>query len=615
MKVKTLFQLVIVISAYHAISAQTLATQFGDIQGELNGSIYQFLGIPFAKPPVGALRWKAPENPAVWAATINTIDFAPVCPQKSFDQGSDTGTVMGNEDCLYLNVWTPGIGPGDRPVLVFIHGGGNQQGGASEENAGTQMYFGKNMSDRGDAVIVTIQYRLGPLGYLVHPGLEPENSGNVSGNYAVLDQILALSWVQNNIGNFGGDPAKVMIFGESAGGVNVGNLLTTPLAAGLFQRACIESAVPVINSYEDSQDKGIQYVDSFITTGTATDKISYMRTLSSDALVENETSPVSGGAVGMNWQPVVDNVVFNDFPEQVFQSGNFNNVPLIIGSNSEEMSISVPPTVYPAMVTALINTAVPSGLQAQANLLYPPGSTTTEARASYIGILTDAQFTATTRRIAQCISLNQEEPVWRYFFTYKHSIPALAAFGSYHGMELFYVFNNWENATLGSGALFSASDAFVQDAMLDYWINFATTGDPNGSGLTDWPQYQAGNDCYLEIDATPDGDQCGLRTAQSDLWDAAIGYVSCTSSLGVAETTISNAFIFPNPGQTLLNIEIQEGRPVQSILIYNLVGQLVKDVAGAKAIDPIDVSGLQAGNYIIRIISGEGISNHKFVKE
>ncbi len=141
----------------------------------------------------------------------------------------------------FINVWTPQIETGNEPVLLFIHGGGNLQGGASEITGGTPIYFGKNMAERGNAVIVTIQYRLGPFGFLVHPGLEHENINNISGNYAVLDQILALTWVHHNIANFGGDPSKVMIFGESAGGVDVVNLSTSPLASGLFQRACIQS--------------------------------------------------------------------------------------------------------------------------------------------------------------------------------------------------------------------------------------------------------------------------------------------------------------------------------------------------------------------------------------
>jgi carboxylesterase type B len=390
------------------------------------------------------------------------------------------------------------------------------------------------MAERGNAVIVTIQYRLGPLGFLVHPGLEAEDSNGVAGNYAVLDQILALKWVQSNIGNFGGDSTKIMIFGESAGGVNVGNLLVSPLAAGIFQRACIESAIPDVNDYNDSKNEGIAFVDSFTTVGTGIQKIEYMRTLSSDSIMYFETSPIEGGVVQMKWRPAIDGIAFTDYPKNIFQSGSFNKVPLIIGSNSEEMSLSAPETVFPIMVTALINNIVPPAQQDQAHLLYPSGSNQTEARDSYIAVLTDGQFTSTTRRTAQCVSQNQTMPVWRYFFTHKHTIAQLADLGSYHGMELFYVFNNWENATLGSGILFKPADDSVQKAMLNYWVNFASTGNPNGTGLVNWPQFHSSTDCYLEIDATPNGSQCGLRTPQCNLWDDVAGFSECTSSYTIS---------------------------------------------------------------------------------
>jgi len=603
---------IVLITCILAIKAQTVNTQFGQIQGSLNGTIHQFLGIPFATPPINLLRWKAPQNPVAWSGVLSTTSFAPVCPQKNFKQGATDFTLEGNEDCLYLNVWTPQLGVGNRAVMVFIHGGGNQQGSASEVNGGTQMFFGKNLAQRGNVVVVTIQYRLGSLGFLVHPGLESENVGKISGNYAVLDQILALTWVKNNIANFGGDPVKVMIFGESAGGVNVGNLLNTPLAVGLFQRACIQSAAPVINAYSDSKDKGISYVESYTKVGTDIEKIAYMRTLPSDELVKDEVSPVSGGAVGMNWQPVVDHVVFNDFPNRNFQSGNYNKVPLLIGSNSEEMSLSAPQTVLPFMVTALINSKVPAALQAQALQLYPPGTTGEQARQSYIGLLTDGQFTAPTRRTAQCVSQNQTEPVWRYFFTHKHAIPQLATLGSYHGMELFYVFNTWENATLGSGIFFKAQDDSVQNVMLDYWVNFANAGNPNGAGLVSWSEYQASTDDYLEIKATPVGRK-GLRTVQSDLWDKAIGFESCKSLVGVNEINRNDTFlVYPNPTNGVVTINPVVGNDQLFVNIYDFTG---KKIFTGKNLHTIDLTRYPAGIYLMKIVKDEQVWQTKLIKQ
>ncbi|MDN3677563.1 carboxylesterase family protein [Flavobacterium paronense] len=592
-------------------NSQTVNTQFGTIQGSLNGTVYQFLGIPFAKPPINDLRWKAPQNPVNWTGILTTNAFSPVCPQKNFDTGGSSSTIEGNEDCLYLNIWTPNLTNTTKPVMVFIHGGGNQQGSTSEVNGGTQMFFGKNLADRGNAVIVTIQYRLGPLGFLVHPGLETENVNNVSGNYAVMDQILALRWIQNNIANFGGDVNKIMIFGESAGGINVGNLLTSPLAANLFQRACIESAAPVINNYSTGRNLGIDYVNTYTTTGTDTDKIAYMRSLTSDQLVANETAPLSGGAVGLNWLPVVDNVVFNSVPSAQFQSGNFNKVPLIIGSNSEEMSISAPETVTPLMVTLLKNSIVPTALLPQANSLYPSGADNTTAKQSYIGILTDSQFTASTRRTAQCVSSNQTEPVWRYFFTHKHTVSILQPLGSYHGMELFYVFNNWENATLGSGPLFHNEDEQVQDAMLSYWVNFANTGNPNGTGLATWPQYNAATDCYVEIKATPDGTQCGLRTAKTDLWDAAINYTPCTSSLSVVENNDTMFTVFPNPLNDIVNIIPKGTTDSIEISVFDLTGKKLFTSTELQ----LDFSNYSSGIYTLKINQGNTTSTAKIIKK
>lgn len=592
--------------------AQIVNTQFGQVQGHLNGNTYQFLGIPFAKPPVDSLRWKAPQSPNIWPGILATTKFAPVCPQKNYTQFDTTYTLEGNEDCLYLNVWTPQTDSGNRPVMVFIHGGGNQQGSASQITSGTELYNGKNLAERGDVVVVTIQYRLGPLGFLVHPGLEVENTNGVSGNYAVLDQILALKWVQNNISNFGGDPSRVMIFGESAGGVNVGNLLTTPLASGLFQRACIQSAIPVIDSYNDSKQKGMTYVDSFTISGTDVQKIAYMRTLPSDSLLHFESSAIVGGVVQTKWRPVVDDEVFHNYPLSIFQSGNYNKVPLIIGSNADEMSLSVPQTILPYMVTALINSMIPPAYRAQALALYPPGSNATEARTSYVGILTDAQFTTTTRRAAQCISLNQTETVWRYFFTYKHTIPQLAALGSYHGMELFYVFNNWENTNLGRGILFKPEDDSVQKNMLSYWVNFAKTGDPNSNGLEPWNPYQSSTDCYLEINATPDGKQCGLRTSKSNLWDAIIGFRGCSSTVGLAETIDSRSLLIsPNPTNGYFYLDIPKDLNEYEVNVYNCLGQNINRSATSKE---LNLSKHNNGIYYIEVITKAAIYKGKVIK-
>ncbi|MBP9077242.1 MAG: carboxylesterase family protein [Haliscomenobacter sp.] len=580
---------------------QQVSTQFGPVQGAKNGNVVQFLGIPFATPPVGALRWKAPLPPASWTQPLSAEAFKPACPQKQFEQGDTVGTMIGNEDCLYLNVWTPQTGAGTRAVMVFIHGGGNQQGSANQIRSNTYMYFGKNLAERGDVVVVTIQYRLGPLGFLVHPGLEKEQAQPRSGNYAVLDQILALTWVKNNIAAFGGDPNNVMIFGESAGGVNVGNLLVSPLAAGLFHKAAIQSATPIMGEYAEAKERGVDYVDGYIPQGGDSAKIAYMRSLPPDSLIKNLTSPLAGGLVQMDWRPVLDGYVFMDYPETTFRSGKFNKAPLIIGSNAEEMSLSVPPTVVPLMVTSLIKTAVPADLQALALQLYPPGANNDEAWASMVGLLTDAQFTVTTRRTAQCVSENQTLPVWRYLVSHAQA-GLLEKYGAYHGIELFYLFNTWEETPLAKGPLFRDEDKAMQSHMLKYWTNFAKTGNPNGQGLVSWPEYHAPADCYLTISANPDGTRCGLRDAECDLWDQAVGFTGClvtdVKTIGAGQTPL----LYPNPTSGTLQFEPALQADAR-IRVYNQQGQLCLQAQGNTA---LHLGHLPKGMYFLRI-SGEGL--------
>jgi para-nitrobenzyl esterase len=588
-----------------------VTTEYGQIIGNSNSGIFEFRGIPFASPPIGSNRWKPPLTPSPWTIPLLAVEYKPACPQKEFEQGDTTATLKGNEDCLYLNIWTPDTLSPVLPVMVFIHGGGNQQGSASEISLGTELYNGKNLAQRGLAVVVTLQYRLGVLGFLVHPGLEAENEASTSGNYAVMDQLLALTWIKRNIGNFGGDSTKIMIFGESAGGVNVGNLLTSPAAEGLFQRAVIQSAVPSLGNYEEAKNRGIEFVEDIFPSGSDSAKIAYMRSLPADSITNRMESPLEGGFVQMNWRPVIDGHIFPQDPETIFQSGFFNKVPLMIGSNADEMNLSAPATIFPFMVTALINSTFPPSLQAQAQALYPPGTTTAQARESYVQLLTDAQFTMTTRRTARCVSLNQEEPVFRYFFTHNHAGP-LEVLGSYHGLELFYIFNNYENTNYALGPWYTPQDDSVQLNMLAYWSHFANTGNPNGNNMESWPSYQAQPDCYLEIKASPDGSMCGLRTEKSDLWDAAAGYVGCSSSLGSGKPVEVDFSIFPNPSTGKITISIPGTWRNPQITILNLEGRVLKKYFNENT---IDIGFLSPGIYLVRTNSSLGIRTAKLIRD
>lgn len=605
--------------------SQTVKTQYGNVTGNLNGTVYEFLGIPFAAPPVDSLRWKPTRSPEEWSNPILTRSFPPKCPQKKYDLGDDSSfTIYNNEDCLYLNVWSPDTAA-NLPVMVFIHGGGNQQGSTSEISGGTEIYHGKNLSERGNVVVVTIQYRLGVLGYLVHPGLDAESRTGSSGNFGVLDQIFALQWVQNNISNFGGDPAKVTIFGESGGGINVGNLLTTSKAEGLFHRAVIQSATTVLSDYDTAMEEGIEYVNEFTSDGTDEEKIDSMRNIHVDTFIVRMEPPLSGGIVQSAWGPVIDNYIFNDNPQDVFRSGNFNNVPLIIGSNKDEMLPQTPATVYPFMVSSLLKTVVPDEYLDTAYSLYPPGDTTTVAKQSYADILTDGQFTAATRRTARCVSLNQEEPVWRYFLTHSHNeeIQLLSNWGAYHGIDLFYIFNTWENSPLAAGRLFTGKDDSVQYNMMKYWTNFAYSGNPNGIGLIEWPQYEADKDCYLEIKANPDGSQYGLRRSKSDFWDMIGGFEGCSPTSVMNEKITPDEFAlyqnYPNPfnSQTTINFVLPE-REFVKLEIFNILGELVdikinKSMPSGKHSYKLNAGNYTSGVYFYRLNAGKFIITGKMI--
>lgn len=594
--------------------SQTVNTAYGPVTGQKNGSVYEFLGVPFASPPTDSLRWRPPLPPEPWSMPLHVQSFPPKCPQRSSTQWDTTYTIEGDEDCLYLNIWTPDTA-GSFPVMVFIHGGGHQAGSASEVSGGAYIYYGKHLAKRGEVVVVTIQYRLGALGFLAHAGLEQESPHGISGNYGVMDQIFALEWIQNNIGAFGGNPSNVTIFGESAGGTSVGNMLLTPLASNLFHKAIIQSASPRLMPYNEALLTGTDFVDLFTTTGSPLDKIAFMRQVPADSISEKLESPLLGGVVQPQWRPVLDNFYFTEKPIAAFESGNYNKVPLIIGSNADEMSLSAPSTVTPAMVTSLVSNAVPPLMQPMILAEYPPGNTNEEARESYIGILTDAQFTSPARRIAGCISLNQHEDVWRYFFTFSHTLPALQPYGAYHGIELFYVFNTWENTNLGSGILFKPEDDSVQTAILSYWTQFAYTGNPNTTGLPQWPVYESTTDCYLEIKATPDGSKCGVRTQKCDIWDAVVGFTGCSSSLQVKRDILENNewLLFPNPVKDFFILNIDGLRETVMLSVYDSKGAMVfrKNV---RSNDVINVTHLNAGFYFFQINSEKIFKSGKFIK-
>ena len=321
-----------------------VTTGVGDIQGaqEDNG-VWRFLGIPFAESPVDELRWKPPVQPGCLEAQPFVADsFGPKCPQL------EDGAVAGAEDCLHLNVWTPeGYAPDSKlPVMFYIHGGANILGSTSDMiGPGRPAYTGKFFSERHDVVFVTAQYRLGPLGFLALPELSAESEHRASGHYAHLDQIAALEWVQAHIARFGGDPERVMVFGQSGGAINVCALLASPLARGLFSSALMQSGFCSARTLEAAEAQHELGVGLFDECRDAADRLACLRGLPADRVVSTIPGSIEVGAggsaeggAGMVYAPVVERHLLPDAPLELIARGEHNDVPFVLGSTADEMA-------------------------------------------------------------------------------------------------------------------------------------------------------------------------------------------------------------------------------------------------------------------------------------
>ncbi len=486
-----------------------VVTDQGAVQGVVSGDTYAFKGIPYAKPPVGDLRYQPPEPPGCSEVTLVADTFANECPQL------ESGKVVGNEDCLYLNVWERGQPPGfgnPRPVMFFIHGGGNVQGSTSEQRAGTYLYDGTQLAAGGDVIVVTASYRLGPLGWLADPALTSASGSTSSGNLGLLDQIAALQWVRRNIGAFGGDPDRVMVFGESAGAVDTCALVASPLAKDLFSRALMESGGCVALPLAQAEATG-EGVVSKAGCASAADVAACLRGLSVDAIMAAGGTTANVVAAGLGtYGPVIDGYALKGQPEVTIAAGEHNKVPMVIGSNSDETSTYVPavPTCeqYAADVQSLYGAIASSALQQ-----YPCDQYATPQKA-YIALTSDARFICTARRDARSFAKGQQEATFRYLFTHGVDTPQGKANGAFHGLELLWVFQDLNV----SGYTPSQGELALADAMLQYWTQFAATGDPNADGVPQWPQYSAEDDPYIALDDTIKAEN-SYHSAQCDFWD------------------------------------------------------------------------------------------------
>ena len=439
----------------------------GLLQGSVENGLTIYKGIPFAAPPVGELRWRAPQPAAKWDGLRQADKFAPE-PMQGGNPVSGK-----SEDCLYLNVWTPAKSPRDKvPVLVWIYGGGFNFGGTAEPN-----YNGEKLAKKG-VVLVSIAYRVGQLGFLAHPGLSAENPNHVSGNYGLLDMIAGLKWIKENIAAFGGDPDKVTIFGESAGGIAVSMLCASPLAKGLFQGAISESGGSFgptrtttfpgenMKSLRDAEIAGAAYV-----TGAGFSSIADLRKVEADKLP---------AVRGLAW-PITDGWVLPGDQYKLYEAGNYNQTPILVGYNSDEgasFSPPKPPEDYIAAVKNRYGQFADELIKA-----YPAGTGTVAKTARDLS--RDAAFGWHTWSWARLQANKSKSKVFYYYFDQHPDYPEgspRAGYGSPHGQEVAYVFGT----LVTSSPQTSKTDLDISDTMGTYWTNFAKYGDPNGLGEPRW---------------------------------------------------------------------------------------------------------------------------------
>lgn len=458
--------------SFLALGVDSVRIDTGLLSGSegTNSAIRVYKGIPFAAPPVGDLRWKAPQPAPAWTGTKSATEFAAVCEQEPYAQNSPYYSPLGaiGEDCLYLNVWTPAKSKSEKhPVMVWVHGGGYTRG-----TGATATYNGEVLAAKG-VVVVTINYRLGVFGFLAHPELTKESPNHASGNYGLLDQVAALQWVKKNIAAFGGDPSRATIFGESAGSSAVNYLQASPLAKGLFHRVIGESGANFGRNapLADAEQNGVQFAKKMNAASIAD-----LRKLSADQLLK------AGGAFRAN----VDGYFLPDQVEAIFAAHKQSDVPVIAGYNHDEGTTLSP---VPNNLTAQSFTDQSKqryGKFADEYLKLYPAATQEQAVKAHLDSFRDAGMGWQMRTWVRA-QKSGKSASYLYFFT--RVPPGADKLGAYHASEIAYVFGN-----LGTRREWQDADRKLSDAMSSYWANFAATGNPNGKGLPKWPAYSASTD-------------------------------------------------------------------------------------------------------------------------
>ena len=474
-----LLALALVVSSPFAAPAGAVHIESGGIEGVPSGvpGVLVFRGVPYARPPVGALRWQPPQPPAAWSGVRRADGVAPCCQQVPWSAPPWTAELVTqertSEDCLDLNLWTAQApGGAKRPVLVWLHGGSLTGGSGA-----VAVYDGAQLARRG-LVVVTVNYRLGALGLLAHPGLSAESPRHVSGNYALLDCIAALQWVRRNVAAFGGDPGRVTLAGQSAGADLVSALMRSPLAKGLFHRAILMSG--------GSSDWYLSLAEAE-QAGAA-----WARTFQDSSLAALRGLPAAGTLVGGRFGLVADGWCL---PANG-PAAPVSDVPILSGMTADEGSSD--PTygkVTAADFTAFARSRLDT-LADEALRLYPFSNDEQAALAQKQSMREQGLFG--TLRWARTRAARDHAPLYAYYFTRGIPWPEHPEFGAFHSSDVPYAFANlrllhrpWQEA-----------DRRLSETLAAYWVRFAGTGDPNGPGLPEWPAFDPGEPRLLELGAT-----------------------------------------------------------------------------------------------------------------
>lgn len=487
----------------------TIETTYGPIEGRNEHELNIFRGIPYAKPPVGNLRFRPPQPMNPWSKPIQAHEFGPAAPQIASKLSPDTAHGM-SEDCLSLNIWTPECDDKKRLVMFWIHGGSFMVGSSKND-----VSEGSRLATRGDVVVVSINYRMGAFGFL-HLAETGGEDYATSGNLGLLDQIAALEWVRDNIANFGGDPDSVTVFGCSAGGISIAALLAMPAARGLFHRAITQSGASLARSADSASTAARELMKH-----AGVDNIDGLRALPMEQLIDAQASALAASPKpDVFFGPVVDGISLPEFPLHAIHNGHAMNVPLLAGTTLDEMRywilsnpaiVNVAPDKLMHVIRRLVGERAESVLETH-RATRPDAS---EADIT-VAILSDINFTLPTTRMVESHAQHQPN-TWRYLFTW--ASPAQGGLlGSPHAIEQPFVFgnlsSNFASIFLKGGEGLEALSDRVQDA----WLAFAKTGDPNHTGLPEWPTYDAERRAVMQFN-----DECSLADDPHgnirQLWD------------------------------------------------------------------------------------------------